>query len=588
MQLHRYEHRYDVVVVGAGAAGLRAALQASGSARTAVISKLHPTRSATGAAQAGINAALGSTATSNAGEDGWERHAFDTVTAGDFLVDQAAAELMCREAPDAVRELERLGVPFSRTAEGLIHQRPLGGARRAAVAGELTGHHVLQTLYAQCLRSGVEFFDECYALDLLFADGSADGGSAGSAAAGVVGYDLATGELHTFAAPSVVLATGGSGRMFGTTSNGHATTGDALALVLRSGFPLQDMEFFQFHPTGLHPLGILLAEAARAEGAVLRGGGGEAFMERYAPSARELAPTDVVARAILSELRAGRGCAPGAPGGDHVVLDLAHLPREQWGSATATAADLALTQLGIDATESPIPVRPTAHYALGGIPTTTGGQVLGRGDRPVFGLYAAGEAACVSVHGANRLTANALLEAIVFGRRAGAGAAGHARDHRAPELPERPDARAAALLEGLRNPAGTERSAPIRAALQRTMDAHASVIRSGESLAQAAADISRLKERYTGVAVGDPGRRYNTDLAEALELGFLLEVAAVLVAGAAARRESRGAHFREDHPERDDVGFLHHSLAYRAGPDEVRVEAKPVDASRYQPTEREY
>ncbi len=577
MQLHRNEHRYEVVVVGAGAAGLRAALEASGSARTAVVSKLHPTRSATSAAQAGVNAALG-----NAGEDSWEQHAFDTVAAGEFLADQAAAELMCREAPEAVRELEKLGVPFSRTTEGLINQRAFGATRRAAVAGELTGHHVLQTLYAQCLRRGIDFFDECYVLDLLFAGDSAD-----APAAGVVGYDLASGELHTFRAPSVILATGGSGRMFRTTSNGHAATGDALALALRRGFPLQDMEFFQFHPTGLHPLGILLPEAARAEGALLRSGNGEAFMGRYAPDAKELAPTDVVARAIVSEIREGRGCIPGAPS-DHVVLDLTHLPQEQWGSATATAADLTLTQLGLDATETAIPVRPTAHYAMGGVPTTADGQVLGRGGLPVPGLYAAGEAACVSVHGANRLTANALLEAVVFGRRAGARAAEHARASARPELPVQPEACAVAVLERLRNPAGTERAAPIRAALQRTMDEHASVIRTEESLSQAAGDIRRLRERYALVAVTDPGRRYNTDLTEALELGFLLDVAEVVVAAAAARRESRGAHFRADYPARDDVGFLRHSLVIRASSGELVIETKPVDVSRFQPTERKY
>jgi succinate dehydrogenase / fumarate reductase flavoprotein subunit len=578
-------HRYDVIVVGAGGAGLRAALEASGSARTAVVSKLHPTRSGTGAAQAGINAALGSAARGNASDDdSWERHAFDTVAAGDYLVDQAAAELMCREAPDAVRDLEKLGVPFSRTAEGLINQRAPGGAtQRAAVAGELTGHHLLLTLYQQCLRGGVEFFDEFYVLDLLFTDGAPD-----SAVAGVVGYELATGELHTFSAPAVVLATGGCGRVYRSTSNGHGATGDAMALALRSGFPLQDMEFYQFHPTGLHPLGILLPEAARAEGARLRGANGERFMERYAPAAKELAPTDVVARAIISEIREGRGCAPG---GDHVVLDLTEIPREQWGSATATAAELALTQVGVEAAETPLPVHPTAHYAMGGLPTTPDAQVLGRTDLPVPGLYAAGEVACVSVHGANRLTANALLEAVVFGQRAGASAAEHARGGRRPELPGQPDASASALLQGLRTPGGTERSAPIRAALQRTMDEHASVFRSEDSLAQAAADIRRLKERYEHVAVTDPGRRYNTDLMEAVELGFLLDVAEVLVASAAARRESRGAHFRTDHPARDDIGFLHHTLAYRASPgepDDISLESRPVDVTRYQPTERRY
>jgi succinate dehydrogenase / fumarate reductase flavoprotein subunit len=579
MQLHRFGHSYDVVVVGAGAAGLRAALQAAGSVRTAVVSKVHPTRSLTGAAQAGINAALGSGGDS---DDTWAQHAYDTVEAGDFLVDQQAAELMCRSAPSAVRELENLGVPFSRTSDGFIRRRRLGAgpAERAAVAGELTGHHLLQTLYQQCLRAGVEFFDEFHVLDLLFAGP----GVPGAPVSGVVAYGLASGELHTFSARSVVLATGGCGRVFGATSNGHSATGDAMALVLRCGFPLQDMEFFQFHPTGLHPLGIIVSEAARVEGAVLRSASGESFMERYAPAARDLAPTDVISRAMANEIREGRGCGPGS---DHVLLDLTQLPPERWGSATATAAGLASTQLGIDATTSPLPVRPTAHYAMGGIGTTVDAQVLGRDDLPVPGLYAAGEAACVSVHGANRLAANGLLEAIVFGQRAGATAAAHAREASPPGQPPTP--RAEALITQLRGSGGTERSAPIRAALQRTMDTHASVIRSEESLAQAADDIRVLKERYRHVAVSDPDRRYNTDLTEAVELGFLLDVADVIVASAASRRESRGAHFRSDYPARDDLGFLHHTIAHRPpGDAPLELGTRLVDLSRHQPAERKY
>jgi succinate dehydrogenase / fumarate reductase flavoprotein subunit len=585
MQLDRFGHSYDVVVVGAGAAGLRAALEACGSARTAVLSKVHPTRSLTGAAQAGINAAL-------VGEgDSWEQHAYDTVLAGAFLVDQEAAALMCQAAPAAVRDLERFGLPFSRTADGFIRQRRLGAGpvRRAAVAGELTGHHILQTLYQQCLRAGVEFFDEFYALELLVAGGASE--APGAPVTGVVGYELASGELHAFAARSVVLATGGCGRIFGTTSNGHSATGDAMALALRSGIPLQDMEFFQFHPTGLHPLGIIVPEAARAEGAVLRNAAGEAFMERHSAAAKDLAQTDVVARAIAAEISEGRG---NAPGGDHVVLDLTQLPRERWGSATATAAGLALTQLGIDAAETPLPVRPTAHYAMGGIGTTTGAHVLGPDELPVPGLYAAGEAACVSVHGANRLAANGLLEAIVFGQRAGAAAAANARETSdAITLPAGAGQAAEALIERLRDPSAAERSAPLRDALQRTMDANASVIRSEASLARAMDDIAALKERYGRVGASDPDRRYNTDLMEAVELGFLLDVAEVLVASAAARRESRGAHFRSDHPDRDDVGFLHHTTAHRpaaAGrPDApLHLHARPVDLSRHQPAEREY
>jgi succinate dehydrogenase flavoprotein subunit len=588
MQLHRYDHAYDVVVVGAGAAGLRAALAASSDARTAVLSKLHPLRSLTGAAQAGINAALGHSAQ---GAGGWEQHAAETISAGDQLVDQEAAAHMCRAAPEAVRELERFGLPFSRTAEGLIRQRGTGSLQRAAVAGELTGHHLLQTLYQQCLRAGVEFFDEFYALELAF--GALDGAfgpPAGAPATGVMAYELATGELHAFSAASVILAAGGCGRVFATTSNGHGATGDAMALALRSGLPLQDMEFFQFHPTGLHRLGIVVPEAARGEGAVLRNAAGDAFMERYAPLAANLAPADVAARAVVTEIREGRGGSRNAPGGDHVMLDLTSLPASQWGSAMATAAGLAFTQLGIHAETTPLPVHPTAHYAMGGIPTTAGAQVLGRDGLAVPGLFAAGESACVSVHGANRLAANALLEAVVFGQRAGAAAAAHARAPSGRAAPTGPAATTGLLLEQLRDPQGSERSAPIRAALQRTMDRHAAVIRSEESLAQAAADITALKKRYAAVTVTDQGRRYNTDLTEAVELGFLLDIADVMVASATARRESRGAHFRADYPARDDDRFLHHTLAFRAGPTDDRFAfgSRPVDVSHQQPTERSY
>jgi succinate dehydrogenase / fumarate reductase flavoprotein subunit len=591
-----HQHRYDVIIVGAGGAGMRAALEAGRHSRTAVITKLYPMRSHTGAAQGGMGAAL-----ANVEEDAWEWHAFDTVQAGDYLVDQDAAEVMCREAADAVLELERMGLAFDRAADGRIDQRHFGGhtrdhgqapVRRSSHAGGGTGHLLLQTLYQQCTAAGVEFFNEFSALDLLLGDG---------AAAGVVAYELATGELHVFAAKAVILATGGFGRVFGTTSNAHTLTGDGLALAYRRGLPLEDMEFYQFHPTGLHPLGILLSETARGEGGVLRNAAGERFMERYAPAARELAPSDVIARAIDTELREGRGCGPGR---DHIFLDVTHLPREQIDSKLPAIAEFARTYLGVEPCTEPIPVRPTAHYAMGGVPTTVRAEVLRDSDHGtdhiVPGLYAAGEVACVSVHGANRLATNSLLDITVFGRRAGIEASAYAQQA-APARDLAPEAAGYAqdLLARLRNEpfdgqAG-ERVAPIRAELQQTMDANASVHRTEATLKQAAEDILRLKERYQRVAITDHGLRYNTDLLEAVELGFLLDLAGVLVASAAARTESRGAHFREDFPRRDDGAFLRHSMAYREGPDaaaspaaQVRMDYKPVTVTRYQPMERTY
>jgi succinate dehydrogenase / fumarate reductase flavoprotein subunit len=601
------QHRYDVVIVGAGGAGMRAAIEAGRRTRTAVLTKLYPTRSHTGAAQGGMCAAL-----ANVEEDTWEWHTFDTVMAGDYLVDQDAAEIMCREAVDAVLDLEKMGLPFSRTADGRIDQRGFGGhtrehgtspVRRSGFAAGGTGHLILQTLYQQCARHGVEFFNEFYVLDLLFADGAdgADGvggvggvgGGPNSPVAGVVAYELATGELHVFSAKSVILATGGFGKVFKTTSNAHTLTGDGMGLVLRRGLPLEDLEFYQFHPTGLHKLGILLSEAARVEGGILRASNGERFMERYAPTVKDLAPPDVVARAIYTEVRQGRGCGPHA---DHVFLDLTHLPREQIDGKLPDVAELARTYLGVDPYTEPVPVHPTAHYAMGGVPTTTASEVLRDNDHIVPGLYAAGEVACVSVHGANRLGTNSLLDINVFGRRAGIAAAAYAADvaaHRG--LPEDPAGFVAAMLQRLHSGAGSERVAPIRAALQQTMDDNGSVYRTATSLKQAAADISRLKERYQLVSITDRGKRYNTDLLEAVELGFLLDLAEVLVAGAAARTESRGGHFREDFPHRDDINFMRHTMAYRTGPPEaasprarVRLDYKPVTVTRYAPMEREY
>ncbi len=600
-------HKYDVVIVGAGGAGMRAALESGKTARTAVLTKLYPTRSHTGAAQGGMCAAL-----ANVEEDNWEWHTFDTIKGGDYLVDQDAAEVMCKEAIDAVLDLEKMGLPFNRTPEGRIDQRRFGGhtrdhgqapVRRSCFAADRTGHMILQTLYQQCVKHEVEFYNEFYVLDLLLSpDDSPDAG----AVAGVVAYELATGELHIFNAKSVILATGGFGKVFKTTSNAHTLTGDGMGLVYRRGLPLEDMEFYQFHPTGLHKLGILLSEAARGEGGILRNKDGERFMERYAPTIKDLAPRDMVARAIYTEVRQGRGCGPNA---DHVFLDLTHLPREQIDAKLPDITEFARTYLGVEPYTEPVPIYPTAHYAMGGVPTTVHGEALRDNDHIVPGLYAAGEVACVSVHGANRLGTNSLLDINVFGRRTGFEAAAYAQGVASVrELPADPAAYVEQMLERLRtgpaaNSDGTgpaERIAPIRAELQQTMDDNASVYRTETTLKQAADDIVRLKERYQRVVVGDKGLRYNTDLLEAVELGFLLDLAEAMVTSAAARNESRGGHFREDYPHRDDVNFMRHTMAYRpttadgrplppADPDaQAALDYKPVVVTRYQPMERKY
>src|SRR6201995_2899911 len=414
-------HKYDTVIVGAGGAGMRAALEAGQRSRTAVLTKLYPTRSHTGAAQGGMCAAL-----ANVEEDNWEWHTFDTVKGGDYLVDQDAAEIMCKEAIDAVLDLEKMGLPFNRTPEGRIDQRRFGGhtrnhgeaaVRRSCFAADRTGHMILQTLYQNCVKQGVEFYNEFYVLDLLMTDGRAAGAGA---------YQLATGDIHVFAAKSVVLATGGFGKVFKTTSNAHTLTGDGMGIVWRKGLPLEDMEFFQFHPTGLAGLGILLSEAARGEGALLRNSEGERFMERYAPTLKDLAPRDVVARAMANEVREGRGAGPHK---DYVLLDLTHLPREQIDAKLPDITEFARTYLGVEPYTEPVPVYPTAHYAMGGIPTNIHGEALRDADTVIPGLYAAGEVACVSVHGANRLGTNSLLDINVFGRRAGIAAAEYSLAH---------------------------------------------------------------------------------------------------------------------------------------------------------------
>ncbi|MFF1870755.1 succinate dehydrogenase flavoprotein subunit [Streptomyces sp. CB03911] len=577
-------HQYDTVIVGAGGAGMRAAIESTQRSRTAVLTKLYPTRSHTGAAQGGMCAAL-----ANVEEDNWEWHTFDTVKGGDYLVDQDAAEIMCKEAIDAVLDLEKMGLPFSRTEAGRIDQRRFGGhtrnhgeaaVRRSCYAADRTGHMILQTLFQNCVKHGVEFFNEFYVLDLLINDGKT---------AGVVAYELATGEIHVFQAKSVVFASGGTGKFFKVTSNAHTLTGDGQALVYRRGLPLEDMEFFQFHPTGIWRMGILLTEGARGEGGILRNKDGERFMERYAPVMKDLASRDVCSRAIYTELREGRGCGPD---GDHVYLDLTHLPPEQLDAKLPDITEFARTYLGIEPYTDPIPIQPTAHYAMGGIPTNVEGEVLRNNTDVVPGLYAAGEVACVSVHGANRLGTNSLLDINVFGKRAGIAAADYASTVGFTELPENPAEKVQALVDGLRESTGTESVAQIRKELQESMDTNAMVYRTGATLKQAVEDIAALRERYKNVAIQDKGFRYNTDLLEAVELGNLLDLAEVLAVSALAREESRGGHYREDFPTRDDVKFMQHTMAYQEvaedGTTSIRLDYKPVVTTRYQPMERKY
>ncbi|MFI6445455.1 succinate dehydrogenase flavoprotein subunit [Kitasatospora sp. NPDC050543] len=577
-------HQYDTVIVGAGGAGMRAAIESTQRSRTAVLTKLYPTRSHTGAAQGGMCAAL-----ANVEEDNWEWHTFDTVKGGDYLVDQDAAEIMCKEAIDAVLDLEKMGLPFSRTEQGRIDQRRFGGhsrnhgeapVRRSCYAADRTGHMILQTLFQNCVKHGVEFFNEFYVLDLLINDGKT---------AGVVAYELATGEIHVFQAKAVVFASGGTGKFFKVTSNAHTLTGDGQALVYRRGLPLEDMEFFQFHPTGIWRMGILLTEGARGEGGILRNKDGERFMERYAPVMKDLASRDVCSRAIYTEIREGRGCGPD---GDHVYLDLTHLPPEQLDAKLPDITEFARTYLGIEPYTDPIPIQPTAHYAMGGIPTNVEGEVLRNNTDVVPGLYAAGEVACVSVHGANRLGTNSLLDINVFGKRAGIAAADYSSTVDFTELPENPADKVQALVDGLRESTGTESVAQIRKELQETMDTNAMVYRTGATLKQAVEDIAALRERYKNVAIQDKGFRYNTDLLEAVELGNLLDLAEVLAVSALAREESRGGHYREDFPTRDDVKFMQHTMAYQEvaedGSTSIRLDYKPVVTTRYQPMERKY
>ena len=583
----RTVHEVDGVVVGAGGAGLYAALELKKrlgpTARIAVISKLHPVRSHTGAAQGGVCAALGNTE-----EDHWEWHWFDTVKGGDYLVDQDAAEVMCHDAVETIINLEHLGMPFNRTPDGLIDQRRFGGhtrnygegpVRRSCYAADRTGHAILQTLYQQCIKHELLFYDEYQVLDLLLAD---DG-----RVAGLVALQLATGQLHTFRSRAVLFATGGFGKIFKVTSNAHTLTGDGVAIAYRRGIPVEDMEMFQFHPTGMYKLGFLLSEAMRGEGGVLRNDSGERFMERYAPTMKDLASRDVVSRSIYLEVAAGRGIR----GQDFVHLDVRHLGSEILDKKLPDMSGFIRTYFGLDPLTQMVPIQPTAHYAMGGIPTDIDGRVLAdeTGGRTVPGCFAAGECACVSVHGANRLGTNSLLDILVFGRRAGVAMASFIGETDAPPLARDADEPARARVDAIMRSRSGERPAVIRTELQEVMFEKCGVYRTGPMLEDARRAVSELKSRAERLWVDDKGCVYNTDLVEALELGFLLDCAEATVESALARTESRGGHAREDFPDRDDANWLKHTFCYApvdGAP--ARLAYKPVTITQFEPKVRSY
>ena len=593
-------HQFEVVVVGAGGAGLMAGLYASRGAKTAVISKLYPTRSHTGAAQGGISAALG-----NYEEDKPEWHTYDTVKGSDYLGDQDAIEFMTNEAIEAVLELEHMGLPFDRTPEGKISQRPFGGhtnnetgkpVRRACHAADRTGHMILQTLYQQCLKNKVTFFDEFQVLDFLIVDGKT---------AGVVAVSLATGELHTFHAKAVIMATGGHGRIFEVTSNAYAYTGDGAAVLLRRGLPLEDMEFFQFHPTGIYKLGILITEGVRGEGGILINGNGERFMPKYAPSVKDLASRDVVSRAIYTEIREGRG----VKGSNYVYLDVRPeavnkfaamdgrtnpdgspymITGEQVLQKLPDIIDFCRVYLGVDPITQMMPIQPTAHYTMGGIPTNKYGEVVIDGNNTVFpGLYAAGECACVSVHGANRLGTNSLLDLVVFGKHAGLKAAEYARQADYQNLPHASDGPARSQFDALKNGSGKENAFTISTEMKKVMFDDVGIYRTGSVMEAALDKVLELKERFKQIRVSDTGKIFNTELLNAWELGNMLDVAELVTVCALNRTESRGGHSREDYPNRDDQNWLKHTLAWKDN-GKVKVDYKPVVITKYQPKARVY
>ncbi len=573
------EQQFDAIVVGAGLAGLRAAIEIGQDARVAVISKVFATRSHSGAAQGGIGAALG-----NEEEDNWEWHMFDTIKGSDYLGDQDAIETLAKDAPRTIYELEHLGVPFNRTAEGKIAQRAFGGhtsnfgkaaVKRACYAADRTGRVILDTLWEQCLQREIQFFDEFQILSLIVQDGRC---------CGVIAYELATGKLHTLRSKAVLLATGGAGKIFKTTSNAFASTGDGMALAYQAGAPLEDMEFVQFHPTGIYKLGILISEAARGEGGILRNKDGERFMERYAPTIKDLAPRDMIARCILEEVRAGRGI----DGKDYVHLDLTHLGDDVIGTKLSEIIGFAKTYAGVDAKKEPIPVLPTCHYMMGGIAADSDGRVVVDDQNTPFpGLYAAGECACVSVHGANRLGCNALLDTLVFGRRSGMEISRFIAKTDLPEPTVDFTANVEKKIADLMASGGQEKVGAIAAEMQEMMMDNVSVFRTAAGLKAALAKIGELKDRYRNISVQDKGNCFNRDLLDALELGNMLDLAEVIAMGALYREESRGAHSREDFPQRDDEQFLKHTMVRRTE-DGPQIFDKPVTITRFEPKERTY
>lgn len=595
-------HQFEVVVIGAGGAGMMAGLYASKTAKTAVISKLYPARSHTGAAQGGIGAALG-----NLEEDHVEWHTYDTVKGSDYLGDQDAIEFMCEEAPDIVYELEHMGLPFSRTEDGKIAQRPFGGhtnndtgkpVTRACYAADRTGHMILQTLYQQSIKNKVTFYDEFQVLDLIMTD---------EGVAGVVALEIATGEMHVFHAKSVIFATGGWGRVWEITSNAYAYTGDGVAITLRHGIPAQDMEFFQFHPTGIYKMGILITEGVRGEGGVLINGKGERFLEKegYAPNAKELASRDVVSRAMYLEMKAGLGIE----GKRYLYLDVTPemvnkyaaldgrtrpdgtpyvVTAEEILSKLPDIIDFCETYLGINPVTQPMPVQPTAHYGMGGIPTDKFGQVVvDKKNKILPGLYAVGENGCVSVHGANRLGTNSLLDLVVFGKYSGLKAAEYAKNSDYIPLPENPAKYAEEQLEALRNADGTERISDIGTEMKEVMFDHVGVFRTEEGMSEALEKVRELKARFKNIKLDDTGYVFNMDILNAWELSNLLDIAEVTTVSALKRRESRGAHARDDYPERNDKKWMKHTLAWLKE-DDVKLDYKDVVFTKFEPKKRVY